>query len=260
MTEFNSGEIRPLNIDLSILNKLELEDPPVGIKFMYNQPSGVRRLEKNLAFCLMPEEAQKSGPFYVDKTHFECAGPLCLGIANDDPFSVSGQIGTRYGLDIFQEARANRRIYEVLPTLRKGSCNYIIFAPLSGMDFSPDVLIITGTARQAEIILRSYTYSTGEMYVSRTTPVIGCAWTFVYPYISGKLNYVVEGVCFGHIARQVSKMGYVTVSVPFNLLREMIENLKEMTWVLPAYEDGREGYNRRFKEVTSGRLLSGRDE
>ncbi|MCJ7605585.1 MAG: DUF169 domain-containing protein [Dehalococcoidales bacterium] len=260
MTKFDGGEIRPLSIDLAILNKLELENQPVGIKFMYNKPEGVRRLEKNLAFCLMPEEAQNSGAFYVDETHFECAGPLCLGIANDDPFSVSGQIGTKLGLDVFQEARANRRIYEVLPTLRHGSCNYVIFAPLREMDFDPDVLIITGTARQAEIVLRSYSYSTGEMYISKTTPVIGCAWTFIYPYISGKLNYVVEGICFGHIARQVSTMGYVTVSIPFTLIRNMIENLKEMTWVLPAYTDGREGYNKRFKEVTGGRLLSGRDE
>ncbi len=260
MTKFNNGEIRPLSIDLSILNKLELENQPVGIKFLFSKPEGVRRLDKNLAFCLMPEEAQKSGAFYVDETHFECAGPLCLGIANDDPFSIAGQIGTKYGLDIFQEARANRRIYEVLPTLRKGSCNYLIFAPMSDMDFDPDVLVITGTARQAEVVLRSYSYSTGNMYVSKTTPVIGCAWTFVYPYISGELNYVVEGVCFGHIARQVSTMGYVTVSIPFTLLGMMIENLKEMTWVIAAYTDGREGYNKRFKDVTSGRLLSGRDE
>jgi uncharacterized protein (DUF169 family) len=255
-----SGEIRPLNTDLSILNKLELENQPVGIKFLYNKPEGVPRLGKNLAFCLMPEEAQKSGAFYVDETHFECAGPLCLGIANDDPFSVAGQIGTKLGLDIFQEARANRRIYEVLPTLKKGSCHFVVFSPLSGLDFDPDVLLITGTARQAEIVLRAYTYSTGEMYISKTTPVIGCAWTFIYPYISGKLNYVVEGICFGHIARQVSTMGYVTVAIPFTLTRLIMDNLREMDWVLPAYTDGREKYNQRFKDVTSGRLLSGRDK
>jgi uncharacterized protein (DUF169 family) len=259
MTKY-TGEIRPLATDFSILNKLELERPPVGLKFLYNKPEGVPRLGKNLAFCLMPEEAQNSGAFYVDATHFECAGPLCLGIANDDPFSIAGQIGTKLGLNIFQEARANRRIYEVLPTLRKGSCNFVVFSPLKDLDFDPDVLLITGTARQAEIVLRAYTYSTGEMYISKTTPVIGCAWTFVYPYISGKLNYVVEGVCFGHIARQVATMGYVTVAIPFTLTKLIMDNLKEMDWVLPAYTDGRDKYNQRFKDVTSGRLLTGRNE
>ena len=68
-------------------------------------------------------------------------------------------------------------------------------------------------------------------------------------------NYVVEGLCFGHIARQVGKEGEVTISIPFNLIKTMIGNLHEMTWVLPSYNDGRERYNKRFKEVTSSRLI-----
>ena len=254
-----TGEIRPLNIDLSILNDLKLEVQPVGVKFMFDKPEGIKPLDKNMAICIMPEEVQSHGSFYVGADHFECAEALWLGFDNDDPASNSGQIGTKEGLDIFQEARANRRIYDVLPVLKPGTCNYMVFATLDEMDFNPDVLIITGTARQAEIVMRSYTYSTGEMYISKTTPVIGCAWTFAYPYISGKLNYVVEGMCFGHLARQVSTPGHVTISIPFDLIKPMIDNLHEMTWDLPSYNDGREGYNIRFKEVTSGRLLQ-RDE
>lgn len=255
MTHY-SGEIRPLDIDLSILDDLGLKREPVGIKFLYSKPEGVDRLKKNMAICLMPEEAQKSGAFYVDSQSFECAEPLFLGINNDDPASVSGQIGTKVGLDIFQEARANRRIYEVLPTLKPGSCNYVMFAPHRELDFSPDVLLITAYTRQAEIILRSYTYSTGNMYISKTTPVIGCAWTFVYPYITGDLNYVAEGLCFGHLARVVGEPGEISISIPFTHLKTIIGNLNEMTWDLPAYSDGRDGYNQRFKDVTSGRLIS----
>ena len=172
MTEY-TGEIRPLGADLAILKKLNLEHQPVGMKFLFEKPLGVKRLEKNLAICLMPEEVQS-----------------------------------------------------------------------------------TGNTRQAEIVLRSYTYSTGAMYISKTTPVIGCAWTFVYPYITGELNYVAEGLCFGHLARVVGKPGEISISIPFNLLDTIIGNLNEMTWDLPAYSDGREGYNKRFKEVTSGRLIS----
>jgi uncharacterized protein (DUF169 family) len=255
-----TGEIRPLSVDLSILKDLKLEQQPVGVKFMYDKPEGIERLNKNLAICIMPEEVQTTGAFYVDADNFECAEPLFLGFANDDPASNSGQIGTKEGLDIFQEARANRRIYDVLPVLNKGTCNYVVFAPLDQIDFDPDVLILTGTARQMEIVMRSYTYSTGKMYVSKTTPVIGCAWTFAYPYITGELNYVVEGMCFGHLARVVSTPGYVTVSIPFNLIKLIIDNLNEMTWDLPAYNCGREGYNELFKAVTSGRLIQREDE
>lgn len=30
----------------------------------------------------------------------------------------------------------------------------------------------------------------------------------------------------------------------------MVENLNEMKWVLPAYTDGKDNYNERFKRVT----------
>jgi len=250
-----SGELSPLRTDLSILNELKLQDQPVGVKFLFNKPEGIKKLDKEMAICIMPEEAQK-GAFYVDMSNFVCAEALFLGVANDDPFSNAGLIGTKEGLDIFQEARANRRIYHELPTLKKGTCNYMIFAPLSGMNFDPDVLVITGTVRQAEIIMRAYTYSTGFMYESRTTPVIGCAWTFAYPYITGKLNYVVEGLCFGHLARKVSTPGMVTISIPYNLINLIITNMKEMTWELPAYKDTREEYTERFKRVTGSRLIT----
>lgn len=83
-----SGEIRPLGTDLSILDRLELEKPPVGVKFLFEKPQGVRRLKKNMAICLMPGEAQNSGAFYVDRTHFEFAEPLFLGIRRSRPLAA----------------------------------------------------------------------------------------------------------------------------------------------------------------------------
>ncbi len=254
MTEY-SGEIKPLSYDLSILKKLNLEKPPVGIKFLFNKPDGVRRLDKNLAFCLMPEEAQNSGAFYVDESHFECAGPIVLGIAPDDPYCESGQIGTKPSLDIFQQARANRRIYKYVPTLDHGTCHYVIFAPLDDIDFDPDVLLITGNAHKAEIVLRAYSWSTGAMYQSKSTTVMGCAWAFVYPFISGEINFTVEQLCYGHRARQVGKLGDITVSIPFDHLKTVIDNLHEMDWLPPGFTDGREGYNTRFKQATRSRLV-----
>ena len=251
-----TGEIRPFSTDFSVLEKLNLKEKPIGVKFMFDQPEGFQKLDKQLALCLMPEEARKIGPFYVNRENFECAEPLFLGIHNDDPFAIAGQIGTKAGLDIFQEARANRRIYEILPKLKPGSWNDLIFGPLDDMQFSPDVIVITGNTRQAEIIMRSYTYSTGARYESNTTPVMGCAWTFVYPYITGNINYIPLGLCFGHLAREVGEAGEISISIPFNLIDQIVHNLKEMTWELPAYSDGREGYKKRFKKVTSERLIS----
>lgn len=248
----NSEEMRPLKTDLSIFKKLNLEREPVGVKFLYNKPEEIRRLEKKLGLCEMLTEAHKGTAFYADEDNHECAGPLVLGLVEMDPFFESGQLGPK--LEVFQEARANRRLYQDIPKLVKGSCNYIVFAPLSALDFEPDVLVITGRARQAEIVLRSLSYSTGKKYISKGTPVLGCAWTFIYPYNSGEVNFSVSGLTFGHIAREVLPEGLVTVSIPFDVLLLMINNLSEMKWVLPAYTEGRDNYNERFKRETGDRL------
>ena len=171
------GELTPLTRDLSIFNKLELDKPPVGVKFLFGEPEGLPRLERTLGLCEMVTEAQTGKAFYAGFADHECAGLVPLGMMDVDPYYWSGQIGPC--LEVFKEARANRRIYDAIPTLERGT-----------------------------------------------------------------------GLTFGHIAREVGTEGNVTVSVPWDALPTMVENLKEMPFVLPAYEDGRDNYSERFKRVT----------
>jgi uncharacterized protein (DUF169 family) len=243
-------ELTPLTRDLSVFNKLELEKPPVGVKFLWGEPEGIPRLERTLGLCEMVTEAQKGRAFYAGLADHECAGPVPLGMVDVDPYYWSGQIGPC--LEVFKEARANRRIYDVIPHLERGTCNYTAFASLDTLTFDPDVIVFTGRARKMEIVLRSMSWTTGQMYEAKGTPVLGCAWTLVYPYVTGKINYGVTGLTFGHIAREVGTEGYVWVSVPWDALPTMVENLREMKLVLPAYEDGRDGYSERFDRVTGG--------
>ncbi len=167
------SELTGLEQNLAIFQKFDFARSPVGVKFLYGKPEGVPRLDKKLALCEMLPEAQNGRAFYVDQANHECAGPIPLGMADMEPFFESGQLGPR--LEIFKEARANRRIYQHIPKLVHGTCNYVVFAPLRQITFEPDVLVITGSARQAEIILRAASYTTGKMYTSRGTPVLGCA-------------------------------------------------------------------------------------
>jgi uncharacterized protein (DUF169 family) len=101
-------------------------------------------------------------------------------------------------------------------------------------------LILTAKPSQAEIVLRAMTYSTGEPWQPKATPVLGCSWLYVYPYESGKVNYVMTGMHFGMKAREVFPEGLVILSIPYNWIPTITQNLKEMKWVLPAYALGRE--------------------
>ena len=166
--------MRPLQTDLSIYSKFNFEKPPVGVKFLLHKPEGIEQLDKSLAFCEMIKEAQQRGtPFYFTKENEDCVGKLPLGMEEMPPFAESGQIGPKF--EIFQEPRANSRLYQYLPKFPKGTVNYVALSPLDKLTFEPDLLILMTTPSQAEIVLRAMSYSTGEIRETKTTGVLGCA-------------------------------------------------------------------------------------
>ena len=240
--------MRPLQTDLSIYNKFNFEKPPVAVKFLLTRPEGIEQLDKALPFCEMLKEAQQRGtPFYFSQENENCVGRVVLGM---DEFSLAvegGLIGPKFG--IFQEPRANNKIYQYIPSFRRGLVNYVAFSTLDKLTFEPDLLILTATPSQAEIVLRAMSYSTGEIWETKATGVLGCTWLYIYPYRSGKVNYTVTGLAFGAKAKQVFEEGWMLISIPYNWIPIITQNLQEMEWVLPSYTEGREKFLKREQRV-----------
>jgi uncharacterized protein (DUF169 family) len=212
--------------DYSVFDKFDFERKPVGVKFVITKPEGIERLGKELNFCEMLREAQVGNTFYVGEGDFQCAEPMVLGMEDPEPVLVSGLLGGSSGL--FKEARANRKLYQYLPKMPKGSVKYVAFSPIDQLTFDPDVMVITATVSQAQPILRSVGYSTGDYFSSKATPVVSCAWIYVYPVLSGEMNFTVTGLGLGMQALQVFPPGLFLISVPWNLFNIMMNNLEEM--------------------------------
>lgn len=233
--------MRPLKSDLSIYDKFKFEKPPVAVKFLEHKPKGFARLDKQLSFCEMLKEAQQRGtPFYFDKDNETCLGSAVLGMEDLPVFAEGGQIGIQ--LEIFQEPRANSNLYQQLPKMPRGICNYVVFSTLDKLTFEPDLLILTASTSQAEIVLRAMCYTTGEIRESRTTGVLGCSWLYVYPFRSGKVNYTPTGLAFGMKSKEAFEEGWILISIPYQWLPTITQSLKEIKWVLPAYTEGREKF------------------
>ena len=71
---------------------------------------------------------------------------------------------------------------------------------------------------------------------------LSCSWLYAYPYISGKVNYYVTGTGFGSLGREVFEPGWILLAIPYNWLRKIVQNLKEMKWELTAYTLGKEKF------------------
>ena len=246
-------KMRPLTQDLSIYKKLKLEKPPVGVKFLLFKPEGIKQINKSLAACEMIKEAQERGePFYFTKENEECFGKLPLGWEDMPPWAESGQIGDE--LEIFQEARENARLYITWPKFPKDTVNYVVMCPLNKLTFEPDLLILLATTSQAEIVLRAMTYSTGEVWESKASPALECSWLYVYPLQSGKVHYNPTGLTVGMKAREVFSEGWILISIPYQWIPTIAQNLQTMKWVLPSYTDGREKFDERLQRI-AGELI-----
>lgn len=229
--------MNPLTLDLSIFKKFNFEKPPIGIKLVLEKPNQIKRLDKVMPFCGMVSEAQSSGtPFYVDIKNHACP-PATHVLGHDLPEVIEGgYLGPALGA--FKESYANRRVLENAPRFKKGTFEYIVFSPMDKLSYTPDLFIIlTDNTSQAEILLRSISYTTGKVLTSKMTNVMGCAWLYAYPYISGEVNYITTGLGFGMKAQKVFPEGRQVISIPYDWLPTIALNLQEMTWVPLSFTD-----------------------
>jgi len=221
--------MKPPRLDYSILEDLALSRKPVAVKFLPYRPEGIARVSKNLNFCQMFVEAQTSEPFYVQREDLSCVEPLILGMQEVDPVPMSGLVGEID--DLYEELRANQKIYYLIPRLLKGTCKCVVFASLDKAPYDPDVLVITtDNVDQARTIMRASVYSTGEAWGSKGTPVLACSWLYIYPYLTGEINYMVSGMSMGMQTLKVLPQGLVIISIPWQKLSMVLDNLRKMNW------------------------------
>jgi uncharacterized protein (DUF169 family) len=214
--------------DFSVLDKFDFERKPVGVKFVIEKPKGINKPGKPLNMCEMLQHAQEGNVFYVGEEDLVCVGieQMILGMKDPEPILVSGGFGGEDGL--FKENNACRAMYDVLPTLPKGSVRYVVFGQLDKLAFDPDLVVMTANVNQAQTLLRCINYSTGMPFVSKAEPVVACAWLFVYPVVSAELNYFITGLGMGMQAMNIFPPGLFLISVPFQKFPVMLENLAEM--------------------------------
>lgn len=235
--------------DYSVFDKFNFERKPVGVKFLITRPEGIKRLGKELNLCEMLKEAQAGNTFYAGREDFQCVEPILLGMEDAEPLLVSGLFAAEE--KIFKEARACRKMYQYIPKMMKGSVKYVAMSPVDRLPFDPDVLVIMANVKQAQALLRSIGYSTGDMWSSKGTPVISCSWIFIYPVITGEMNYTITGLGLGMEKLDTFPPGIFVISVPWNLLPTMTENLHEIPLGGAESPPGGEVHRAYFKRTTA---------
>ncbi len=248
----NRLKLRPHNF--AVLERFAFQRAPVGFKF-FNAAGdleglGLEKLDSKIAWCQMLAEAQEGRAFYATAENHYCEPGIFLsGHGELSALAAGGRIGPPF--DIFPEERANRRIYDHITTLAPGSTYATGFAPLDKLTFDPDLLIIgCDNMDQGERILRATQWDSGDMIVSRMTYVMGCNWLFTHPYVSGDINVVWTGVCYGMKMYKLYPPGLPIVILPWHHIDRVMRNIDEMPWTLPGHTDQKEeAYQKGFDRL-----------
>ncbi len=246
-------------LDYSVIDRLGLELPVIGVYYDLFKPADIPPLEQSFegSICEVLRYAQeKNEPFYFSDANKEtCVGKIMMGMYQFPPADESGQIGERLG--VFNAPRCNARLYYSVKRLPYHTVNYVSFVPhtfLKDMPRCPDVMIFVGHPAQLEPVMRASTYSTGCNYHSESTAVMGCSWFLVNPYMTGNINFVVPAFIHGPHGRRLWDPDCLCVSVPYQWVPTVMENLAEIPMMLSghaskqAYYDEFEGILKDLEE------------
>lgn len=222
-----------------VFTRLELEYSPVAVKYHYTQPKGVEQHPGQMAFCQFLREAQGAEKkFYITKENDKCFGKMLTGMEEEPGLNLSGQIGADFGC--YRTNAPGARLYHMIPTLKRGAHNYVVFSPISDCDFEPDLVICVAPPEKADIIMRATSYYSGDLWESKSSNVLSCTWLYAYPYISGKVNFCITGLHHGLKRRKIYPSGLHMISIPFAKLHEVVDALEEMPWEQLAMKEDEE--------------------
>ncbi len=221
-------------------NKLGMEYPAVALKFHAVKPQDIPPYKgEKLAFCQYLKYAQENAvTFYITKEDDACYGKMPLGMIEKPPVTASGQAGADF--EIYRTPVACQQLYQKLPVLVPGTVNYVQYAQVGICDFEPDLIICVADFPQSDILMRATSYISGDLWESKSSPVISCAWMYAYPVISGKVNHITTGFYHGLKRRKAYPAGLRMIAIPFQKIDEVVTALEEMPWTPIAFREDEE--------------------
>lgn len=222
-----------------LLKKLNLQYPCVAIKFRFEKPDVPHYEGEKVAYCQYVKYTQDTGKhFYITVDDDQCYGKMALGMIDKPPVTASGQAGYDFGC--YKSPIGCQQLYQKLPVLVPHTVNYVEFCPATDCDFDPDLLFFVADISEADIIMRATSYISGDLWESKSSPVISCAWMYAYPVITGKVNHITTGFYHGLKRRKTYPAGLRMISIPYQKMPEFFTALEEMDWTLIAFREDEE--------------------
>jgi len=226
------------NCSRIIMDVLELKTEPVAVTLVrkgQQLPKGYEIPEKNIRHCQSVMRARKGEKLLLTPDKHAChVGASALGMVPIPDKVRSGEF--HFNLGMFANQEAARRMIEERPQLEVGDVIATAVSPLSKAEIPPDVVIVTGTPEQLYwlVPVAAKYFEGGKMLIEMETFQASCAYSTVYPYVTGVLSVSIG--CYGCRKATDLEPTEMLIGIPATKLEAIVQALQRLK---PAREKGK---------------------
>lgn len=224
----------------TIRSALNIKKELVGIKAWKEEPRNIRKYKGNAfpGMCTQIGEVLNTGEtFHTNQDHCFCTGGIvATGVVppvskeqRDEMLEVHFQMSKTYK-DFDTAIYYLDESEKLIPNVKEKNAA-VQLGLFKDME-DPDIILIFCTPGVADILNRSYSYTTGE-------PVQGfggngaCPFAIQYPYVTGKPSFTYSDVAWRKYVGLAEEE--LTVSFPYQSLLRVIENLASVAEAYRKY-------------------------
>lgn len=230
METVSQEQIREINeYGKEIIELLKLETSPVAVALVpegTEVPEKIQKIDESMRHCQMVDRVRKTGEeFFATLEDESCkGGAAALGLGKMPPKVESGEFYYET-LKHFKTLEASQKTMGKVPRIEAGSKIASIYAPLESASFMPDVVVIICNPKQVMLLTQAILYNEGGRLEAEFAGKQSlCSDAVAQPYLTGKMGITVG--CSGSRTYTGIEESELTVGIPVNLLKDLIEGLR----------------------------------
>jgi len=199
---------------------------PFGVKFYEdenNRPQGTMRPRHPMNTCQITSIVRYYGrPMYFTAEDMACiVGGVTLGLIEEPESMKNGTIAKMLHADLESAKEFTTKVAKI----PYGKFKAVAVAPLSKLNFEPDLVVLYGNTAQVMRIIQGYLYEKGGRVQFST----GGEWSLCADAIAQA--YVTQDIalglpCFGDRKTALAQEDEITIAFPYNMYEKILEGIK----------------------------------
>jgi len=204
---------------------------PFGVRFdetLDERPAGAMRPHHPMNTCQITAIVRYYGrPMYFTAEDMACiVGGVTMGLIPEPESMKNGEIAKMLHADLDSAREFTTKVAKI----PYGRIKAVAVAPMSKLNFTPDIVAMYGNTAQVMRVVQGYLYEKGGRVGFSTGGEWSlCADSLAQAYVSQDIALGLP--CFGDRKTGLAQEDEVTVALPFSMYDKVVEGMKQTAQV-----------------------------